>query len=513
MYIIGAKNEAALEAILELYDHAQTEEQRDQAVRQAYDLVGDAIRAMVHRAAGKQRVDPTQVDALAWQALYQGMAQTGMSRFKRSDAQHGDWTPIIARMLRTRGSGADPIARRLWSLISETTKAAVSANPIYMKSTVQDAFLRDLNALLRRRDLLDAATWYGLELGEEGRALLAKGPAHLSQTEISRFNALAVSAAFPEINHPSKPTRNLMGLISATIIPKMRPQIFESASGRRYDQYLQEMMSFLRPDIEAVQQLEAQGAMPEEWHPLSRAERIYQHQRQRLSSRYGSILSWWNEQIRQLLPQSAFTIRDGVSLKQAREYLEQNKDRIPEQGWKFRDSPYYLPTVAVQPYGVRAIERLLATEALHARTDVQPTTRPAPGIATQPDDLRVETLLSGGHASAAFRWLIERLYSRPGYEVELSVGRYLAAHPAPSGQEVEQYLTSQPEQIADFIQENGWNRTVNEIDQAVVQALRSRAVQQELAQALNLPPQAVHAAIERIRRTAFCRTAAILRSA
>jgi len=505
MSIIISEAAPSLEDLQDQYDRARTEADREHIAAEVYELAGGKVKGMIQHRAKGLRLDPDQLHALAWEALMRGLSESGMTRFKLSDSQHADWQPAIQAMLEASKRGATDPQSRVWSLLSPETRSAVLQNSVYIKTNVQNAVIAEVNGLLRRPGLYDPAAWSGNQLPDEANGLLKRGIGDLSVTELSRLNAQLIASAFPGLTVPPPPTRNLLGYISATIVPKLQPQMYEAATGRRSESYLVEALAFLRPDIEAVWQMEAAGILPEGWERLSPAQRIYQHQKQRLAARYNPILAWYEARIRELQPQRPFLVNSAGALKDARALLEQHPDRAPASLWKAKNAPYYVPTQALQPIGVKVIERLLATENI-GRSAPAAEQSVRPSLSTErPADVGVQTLLTGGHAAPAFRYLVQRIFS-PG-QAEHSIGMFLAQNPSPSRTQVEQFVASLPDDIADDIETTGWHRTVYEIDSRILDAIKHPQTRAEVVRALGGQPQAVVAALDRARCNIFIRTA------
>lgn len=515
MYIIfaAAETDIQLAVLTEQYDHAKDTEEQERVATAVYALVGDKIRSMISYAAKGHLLPEDQVDALAWQALFRGLNESGVPRFKRDSAKDSDWQPQIQKMLEAVRVNEPSPAARVWNLLSDKTKTAISQNPAYIKTTVQNLFLADLNAILRRRDFYTPLLWNKESLPFEAGKLLTQGAENLPASQLAQFNAMLIASAFSEIAIPAAPKRNLLGYISTTVIPQLKPQIWESATGKKTDLTLIEAYSALKDDIAAVKEMMATKSMPEDWQSLSLAEQIYQQHRQRLTARYGPVLAWWNERMNELLPQSGFSIRDAASLRQAREYLEQNKDRVPERLWNSKDAPYYLPASAVQPYGLKTIERLLTTEGFGQRGLPAQNTPPRT-MSTQPsqsvsDDTEAMELLSGGHQSPAFRWFIDRMFSSPGFESEKAVGVFLTSTPTPNNQQVQQFLKSLPEGTAEEIESMGFRNLARQIDERILDEIKKPDIRKELQSALG-QPKSISASLLDIRRNIFLRTSALI---
>ena len=273
-------------------------------------------------------------------------------------------------------------------------------------------------------------------------------------SDLSRLNVLLLSSELA-IKAPPKPPRNLMGFIKATIIPQMKPAIWEASSGRQVDRYAVETLNALKADIQAVKEMEATGTLPAEWAPLTEAQRVSEHQKRRLSRQYGQALKWLTERVRELQPMNPFAVDDVGSLHYARELLEQNSDKYPEALWKNKGSPYYVPAHAMTPFGARAIERAMGTSQAipeYAQPQTAPVQEPAGGM--QADLL----------GPRAYRAVAEKLFDRPGFEVERSTALFMAATPRPTPQQTEMFITSLPPELSETIRDVGFKNIVREVD-------------------------------------------------
>ena len=512
--IVAATEADQLELLVGQFDSAKSTDQREQVAGEIFNLVGDKIRSMISYAAKGHALPQDQIDALAWQALFRGLNESGIVRFKRDSAKDSDWQPQIQKMVAAARTSEPSPAARVWNMLSDKTKSAISQNPAYIKSTVQNLFLADLNALLRRRDFYTPLLWHKENLPFEAGKLLTLGIENLTASQLAQFNSMLVGSAFSRIEVPAPPKRNLLGYISTTVVPQLKPQIWESATGKKTDLTLIEAWSALKDDIAAVKEMMVTRTTPEEWQSLSLPEQILQQHRKRLNARYGPVLTWWNARMKEILPQSGISIRDAASLQQAKQYLEQNKDKIPEKLWNSKDAPYYLPASAFQPYGLKTIERLLSTEGFGGS---QTQNAPASPLYTQPasqsesSNAEAMHLLSGGHQAPAFRWFIDRMFAAPGLEAEKAVGVFLSSTPTPSNQQVQQFLESLPEQMAEEIESVGFRNLARQIDKRILDEVNKPEIRRELQLVLG-QPKSVSAALLDIRRNIFLRTSALILS-
>ena len=279
-------------------------------------------------------------------------------------------------------------------------------------------------------------------------------------------------------------------------------EAFEMATGQRYDSTLTDAHGFLRQDIEAVRlELQEHGALPEgaESFPMA----VYLHQKNRLRDTYSPAVAWLNAKIMELQPENPFEIKKPPSLQAARELLEKHKDRVPEELWKFPGSKYYIPHRALKPYGIGMISRLLASQGVGVPPPQPARQQPAPVSSQAPQADEALRWLSGGHASQAYQFLVQKLF--PDGSAESEIGNFLARVPSPSRPQVADLIQTLPEQIEEEIEfAGGFDRLVHEIDTKILAAVKSPETQAELERVLG-SPQAVTAALKALRRTVFSR--------
>jgi hypothetical protein len=487
--IVAAGNlDAALTPLLDEFDRSSTPGEQEAAAARVFQLVGPVVKGMIQRAAQGRRLDSGELESLAWQALLRGMAESGVPRLRRTD---GDWDEFV-RKIRDQQT---PPTRRIWSLLTDKLKRSM-ASP-YLKTITTDELVKELNGLLRRRDLYDENAFAGVVLSDEGRQLLAKD-GKLSATELVRFNSLLLASAFPEIEAPDRPRRNLLGYLSSTVIPQLSQQIWEAASGRKVDGYAIEAWGDLKPFVQELDRLRASGALPESFEDLSRAEQVYQLQKQRLSERYGPILAWWDDRVRDLQPGNPFHVRDRGSLRDAKRLLAEHADSVPGRMWNAPGSPYYVPAMAVAPYGVRSIERMLAAGRPKSPA---PESQAAPQAPGAPPSQSYFMAAQPG----AYQMMANRVYSDPGYDVERAVAAFLSGTPQPTPQQVDQFIASQPPQVAETIRDVGFPSIAQEVDQRILEHARAPETQTWLTNALGRQPQEVQAALLATRREVAAR--------
>ena len=492
--IATEETDAELEELSERYDRAKSPSERDQVAEETFALIGGRIKAMIKRVG--RGLGQDDLDGFAREAVIEALENSGVTRIKRSD---GVWETLIQRH-----KSGHPVPKRIWEMLTPQLRKSLESP--YLKATTSDQLVREINGMLRRRDFYSPAAWVAVSLPGEARVLLSKGLTNLSGTELTRFNALALSAACPEITIPKEPPpRSILGYVSKFWLPSAKSRIAELGGVPSASEYLLEAKNALRPVMEQLCQMEGVGTLPPELARLGPAQRIYTLHRQLQQKRFGPTIQWWNDRIRELQPQNPFVVNSPSSLRAAKELFSKNPGEVNERLWKEKGSPRFMPVSVFEPFGIDIIQRLLDSNTGASRT-VQPE-KTSPSSPSSGETQAAE-LLSGGHQSRAFQWLVSRLFSQN--EVEFAIGNFLAQHPKPSRQDIDLFTRSLPQDMADVIEECGWNTLTLAVDQAVLNAIRDPGMQDEIMRALNIHRAAVVALVDRVRRTVFCRKTEII---
>jgi hypothetical protein len=460
--IIAAEDtEQDLEDFAKKYDQANNPGEREGIAEETYGLIGDKIKGMIKRVG--RGLGSDDLDGFAREAVTDALENSGVTKIKRSD---GVWETLIQRE-----KDRHPVAKRIWGM-------------------------------LRRRDFFNAAAWVGVSLPGEARVMLDKGVAKLSGTELSRFNALALSAACPEITIPNEPPpRSIMGYVSKFWLPSAKSRIAELGGAPPMQEYLIEAKNALKPVMEQLRQMEVAGTMPPELAGLGPAQRIYTLFRQIQQKRFGPTIQWFNERIRELQPQHPFVVDSPPSLREAKELLRLNPGTVKERLWKEKGAPYFLPASVFEPFGLSIIQRVLDSSNGGAIGRVQrENTSPS---AQSSGDMQAAKWLRDGHQSRTFQWLVGRLFEQ--HEIEYLVGMFLAQHVKPSRQDIDRFTENLPDDMADDVDSCGWNNLVLSVDQAVLNAIRDPEIQAEITQAFKANPATVMAMVDCVRRAVFCR--------
>lgn len=238
--------------------------------------------------------------------------------------------------------------------------------------------------------------------------------------------------------------------------------------------------------------------LPPELARMAPAQRVYTLHRQMQQQKYGPIIAWFNKQVEKLQPQNPFRVESPASLRDAKTLFAQHPGQVPESLWKAKGSPFFLPVSVFEPFGLSIIQRVLDSGSAAAAPVQRERTTPS---APSSGDMTAAELLKGGHQSRAFKWLVESLFNQG--EAEYAVGMFVAEHPSPSRQEIEWFTNSLPPDIAEDIEDYGWNELVLAVDKAVLNEVRDPQVQGELIRLFGTAN--AEAMIDSLRRTVFCR--------
>ena len=499
--IIAADDiEVDIEELAEKYDRAQNPGEREQIAEDTYSLIGGRIKSMIKRVG--RGLGEDDLSGFAHEAIIESLENSGVTKLKRSD---GVWETLVQRY-----KDRHPVAKRIFGMLLPDTRKALESP--YLKATTADQLVRELNAMLRRRDFFSAAAWVGVSLPGEAKVLLNKGVANLSATELSRFNALALGAACPEITIPKEsPPRSILGYVSKFWLPAAKSRIAELGGAPPTSEYVLEAKNALKPVMEQLRQMEVAGTMPPELARLGAAQRIYTLHRQLQQKRYGPTIQWWNDRIRELQPHNPFVVNSPSSLRVAKELFSRNSGKANEKLWKEKGAPHFLPVSVFEPFGIDIIQRVLDSGAGSGTgssgTIQRDKATPAAPSSGNEGNVQAAKWLRDGHQSRAFQWLVARLFGQN--EIEYAVGMFLAQHVSPSRQEIERFTENLPDDMAEDIDNYGWNNLTLAVDRAVLNAVLDPQMQVELTRALNGSPATVMAMVDGVRRAVFCRKTTI----
>lgn len=443
MHIIIAA-EQDLEVFVVQFDNAKTDAEREQIAGNVYSVIGDKIRSMVRSAAKGNRLNDDQINALAWQALWRGLNESGIPKFQRQSAAHSDWQPQIQKSQRVSQTDEPSPLGRIWSMLSPQTQSLIIQNPDYIKSSVQNFFLADLNKILRRRDLYTPRLWHRDSLPFEEQEMVREGAENLSISQLAQLNSYLIASAFSDVELPEQPKRNLLGYIARTVIPQLKPEIWSVSTGREVNRDYVQAWNALKPDVSAVKEMEVTGTLPPEWAGLSFAQRIQQQQLRRLQ-------------------------------------------KTPESKRR--------------PYGIMIIERLLAMEGFQERS-APAAERSAPLTIQRPaEEMEVAA------DRRAYRYLIDKLFGKLGLEAEHAVGVYLSGMPRPTDQQIQKFLHTLPQDLAEDIRSVGFRSLAREIDERILAEIDEPETRSELQRLVGF---ASSQAMRGIRREVFIRTSKLI---
>jgi hypothetical protein len=120
------------------------------------------------------------------------------------DVKARAWQGLCRTLLAQARADTPSVGRRIHALMNAPSWKQVEEISTFKwpYKFVKSEVCRELCRLLERRDFYDAASWQGVMIPEEGRALLARDREELSTEELCRMNALLLRAAYPKAIRP-----------------------------------------------------------------------------------------------------------------------------------------------------------------------------------------------------------------------------------------------------------------------------------------------------------------------
>jgi hypothetical protein len=122
-----------------------------------------------------------------------------------NDEEILDREKLIERII-TQGKSAEPSpGRRIWQHFDAATQHSLQSKPTepFARRQRERGFVDDLRAQLVLADFYDSADWKKTRLPAEARELEKQGLKKLSAEQLTRFNRLALDAAYPEFIQPA----------------------------------------------------------------------------------------------------------------------------------------------------------------------------------------------------------------------------------------------------------------------------------------------------------------------
>jgi hypothetical protein len=152
-----------------------------------------------------------------------------------------NWEALINRIHEQSTQLLNSPGKRIWSQLEPSLQKRLvqlsksrSDNRQEYEAAIKD-FRTALNKLLLTRDFYDESAWRGVDLGKEGRELLARR-AQLSSDEASRFHRVALERAYVGLVSESPDQYTVLTYAGATIspewMPPVKPELFRK--GVRY---------------------------------------------------------------------------------------------------------------------------------------------------------------------------------------------------------------------------------------------------------------------------------------
>lgn len=113
-----------------------------------------------------------------------------------SDAAISDWVGFLKAIKTQAGADAPSPGKQIVGLLDKPAHSALMNTSAQDLAAKKGDVLKMLNKTLKSAKLYDPAAWKGVEIGDEAKALLAKGA--LQGNDQVQLNRLLLQAAFPE---------------------------------------------------------------------------------------------------------------------------------------------------------------------------------------------------------------------------------------------------------------------------------------------------------------------------
>ncbi len=125
-----------------------------------------------------------------------GAAGGGGDGAALTESAVGDWAAFLKALQTQAAAEAASPGKQLVGLLDKGARAALMNTPAADLAAKKGDVAKMLNKVLRSAKLYNEAAWKGVEIGEEAKALLAKGA--LQGGEQTKLNLLLLQAAYPE---------------------------------------------------------------------------------------------------------------------------------------------------------------------------------------------------------------------------------------------------------------------------------------------------------------------------
>lgn len=472
-----------LQPLLDAYDVAKTDSERDAIAEQVGVMIGGTVQGMLRQKMRGLNLRPDEINALSDEAIRSTLDGYGRTRLRRTDI-------IPERLVEEMRNPGNPWGQRLWSLLPDDLRTEL-ANSKYLKAPLAQRLTNEVNRLIDDPLFLK-------NLGLEDR------PPSDSAIERSYQHAEALHRLFPEgIAKIEQPEAKFMGFLSKHVMPDINRRVRQARDGSATEE-IAKAWRRIQPIVEDLRNQSA-GVEPS-------AREVQQAYRKKLADLYGPRLAWWHEQLAKV--GKAFRVKDPASYNDAKDVLAQH-GYDPKQ-WETPDSPFYLSKEFLKPYSLPTVER--AMKAYGGQGAGGGSWAPsAPSAFTAPEPQAPSWALEVGRqgkGSDLYKAIVEVVYPDP-QSVERIVGEFLATHPDPTPQDIATFLdglAAQDPEIAGLIRDS-WSQIVRAVDRSVTQSLGDQQVLSLISEQFGVRPTQMTSMKEQARRVIFARTMTLIRRA
>lgn len=478
MLLIIATQHINLDAInnlLQQYDTATDDADRDRIAEDLKGLIGPRTRSLIQRQLRAFDLGADELDSLTTEAIRAALSGAGRTRLRRTDII----PERLIEQMRTSAQG-----QQLWALLSDPLRTEISGTT-YIKADLAQKLTNEINALLENAEF---ASRMGFDTPETDSVI-----------ERSYGNATALASAFPEALRPvEKPDAHLLGFLEKSILPTLAGRV-----KRERGEIPPEIVRVWRSIKPTVEELRAAsgGAEPT-------PQEVQQAHRQRLGDLYGPRLQWWHQQLEAV--GRPFRISSPGAYSDAKEILLDNG--YEPKLWDSSDAPQYLSKEFLKPVSKMTIERAMRSFApASTAASSSPTWYPSPAPAAPPEPSGPSWALElgqQGRGGDLYRAIVEALYPDAS-SVERQVGEFVALNPNPSSEAISSFLDRLEPDIAEHLR-SSWRDVVHGIDRAVIDVVRDRTRAGEIAQQFGYSPAQLEAMRHDARRLIFARTTRLI---
>lgn len=472
-----------LQPLLDAYDVAKAESDRDSIAEQVSAMVGSTVQGMLRQRLRGLNLRPDEINALSDEAIRSTLDGYGRTRLKRTDV-------IPERMVEYLHDPGNPWGQQLWSLLPADLHDEL-ASAKYLKAPLAQRLVNEINRMLDNPLFLKDL---GVEVQRPSESAIDRSYQH----------AEALHRLFPEaVAKIEQPEAKFMGFLSNYTLPSVLRLARQAGDGSASEEFAKAWRR-IQPVVEELRN-HSGGVEPT-------AQEVQQAYRQKLAGLFGSRLAWWEEQLRQV--GRPFRVKDPSAYNDAKDTLAEH-GYDPKQ-WETPDSPYYLSKEFLKPYSLKTVERALNAFGGHGAGGVSwAPSAPSSSSALEPQ-LPSWALEVGrqGKGSDLYRAIVEVVYPDP-QSAERIVGEFLAEHPDPTPQDIAAFLdalVAQDPETAGLIRDS-WSQIVRAVDRSVTQSLGDQQVLGLISERFGAGPASMASIWESVRRTIFARTTRFIRIA